>query len=66
MYGLRTESETNGLKATVDKTKLRRHVSVKEQDKETQTEKENDNDEETDSKFMCSLKNGDACFSCGA
>lgn len=65
MYCLRTESETNGLKP-VNKTKLRRLVNAKEQDKETQTEKENDHDNETDSKFMCSLKNGDACFSCGS
>ncbi|XP_046832524.1 ribonucleoside-diphosphate reductase large subunit-like [Vespa crabro] len=67
MYCLRTESETDGLEpSTVNKTKLRQHVNIKEQDKETQTEKHNDNDDETDSKFMCSLKNGDACFSCGA
>ncbi|XP_047362155.1 ribonucleoside-diphosphate reductase large subunit-like [Vespa velutina] len=66
MYCLRTELETDE-PSTVNKTKLRQHVNFKEQDKETQTEKHNDNnDDETDSKFMCSLKNGDACFSCGA
>lgn len=66
MYCLRTESETNGLKGTVVKIKQRQHGNVIEQDKETQTEQEIDNDDETNSKLMCSLKNGNACFSCGA